>query len=141
MLSAARARSVARHIERLWRLSLSLSLYIWVWLLRAALYLSVQKALSVVEVTKPSTFNAGVPVHNGPNDPRFGAADRMSTCSTCKNTYAGGAKVNDCPGHFGHIEVRILRWMQRRRASRFAAHAAAPRKLLRRASCCAARAA
>lgn len=65
-----------------------------------------QKSLSVVEVTKPLTHTAGVPVHNGLNDPRLGAADRMSTCSTCKNTYAGGAKVNDCPGHFGHIEVR-----------------------------------
>ncbi|CAN0312036.1 unnamed protein product, partial [Discosporangium mesarthrocarpum] len=30
-------------------------------------------------------------------------------CSTCDCTYTGigGNQVNDCPGHFGHMEVRV----------------------------------
>ena len=61
--------------------------------------------MSVVEVVKPGTFNGGVPIKGGLNDPLLGASDPRSTCSTCKNTYAGSGKINECPGHFGHIEV------------------------------------
>ena len=60
---------------------------------------TLQKAMSVVEVTKPGTYaTGGVPIRNGLNDPAMGAADLRSTCGTCKNTYAGSGKVNDCPG-------------------------------------------
>lgn len=66
----------------------------------------MQKAMSVVEVTKPGTYNGGVPIKGGLNDPALGANDPRSTCATCKNTYTGSGKINECPGHFGHIEVR-----------------------------------
>ena len=67
----------------------------------------LQKAMSVVEVTKSGTFNGGVPIRGGLNDPALGTCDLRATCSTCKNTYSGSGKENDCPGHFGHIEVSV----------------------------------
>ena len=63
------------------------------------------KSMSVVEITKPGTFNNNVPIKGGLNDPALGASDPRSTCATCKNTYAGSGKINECPGHFGHLEV------------------------------------
>lgn len=66
---------------------------------------NVQKKMSVVEITKPGTYIGGVPIRQGLNDPALGTADPRSTCTTCGNTYSGTGKVNDCPGHFGHIEV------------------------------------
>jgi DNA-directed RNA polymerase subunit A' len=77
--------------------------------------------MSVVEVTKPGTFSGGVPIRGGLNDPALGAADPRSTCATCKNTYVGSGKINECPGHFGHIEVRP----PRRAAGRHAGSAGA----------------
>jgi DNA-directed RNA polymerase II subunit RPB1 len=59
----------------------------------------------VVEITKPGTYNAGLPIRGGLADPALGAADPRSTCATCKNTYSGSGKVNDCPGHFGRLEL------------------------------------
>lgn len=56
------------------------------------------KAMSVCEVTRPGTYAAGVPIRNGLNDPAMGTCDLRATCATCKNTYAGTGKVNDCPG-------------------------------------------
>jgi len=60
----------------------------------------------VCEITNPGTFNLGKPIKGGLNDPALGTADKRSTCVTCKNTYAGSATINDCPGHFGHVQVR-----------------------------------
>ena len=35
----------------------------------------------------------------GLNDPRLGTIDRNYRCATCEEG------INDCPGHFGHIEL------------------------------------
>ncbi len=68
-----------------------------------------QKAMSVREVTTYHTYNNGLPVKGGLNDPALGAIDKRATCTTCKNTYSGTGGVNDCPGHFGHLQVRPTR--------------------------------
>lgn len=49
----------------------------------------------------------GSPVYGGANDPRMGTLDFNTRCRTCDCTYTGigGNQVNDCPGHFGHMEV------------------------------------
>ena len=50
--------------------------------------------------------NGNKAVYGGVEDPRMGTIDRDSRCKTCDCTYAGsGAKMDDCPGHFGHIEL------------------------------------
>lgn len=39
-------------------------------------------------------------------DPRMGTNNFKVRCPTCECTYASsGAKMDDCPGHFGHIEL------------------------------------
>ncbi len=63
--------------------------------------------MSVCEINNPGTYNNGKPLKGGLNDPALGTADKRSTCVTCKNTYGGSSTVNDCPGHFGHIQVCI----------------------------------
>jgi DNA-directed RNA polymerase beta' subunit len=54
-------------------------------------------AQSVVEVTKPDTFDRNEPTPNGLFDPRMGVIENNKTCVTCDQ------KNNFCPGHFGHI--------------------------------------
>jgi len=62
--------------------------------------------MSVKEITTYHTYQNGRPVLNGLNDPALGVIDRRATCATCKNTYTGsGGGQNDCPGHFGHLQV------------------------------------
>jgi DNA-directed RNA polymerase II subunit RPB1 len=39
------------------------------------------------------------PREKGLNDPRLGTIDRNWRCATCEEG------INDCPGHFGHIEL------------------------------------
>jgi len=56
------------------------------------------------------TYSNGHPVYGGVNDSRMGSFDYNARCKTCDCTYSGGGlgggnKVNDCPGHFGHIEL------------------------------------
>jgi DNA-directed RNA polymerase beta' subunit len=63
--------------------------------------------MSAVEITKPDSFVGSQPVRGGLADPALGANDLRVTCTTCRNTYGSTSKVNDCPGHFGHIEVRV----------------------------------
>ena len=41
----------------------------------------------------------GKPVQGGLMDPRLGSIDRYINCATC------GMDHNECPGHFGHIEL------------------------------------
>ena len=41
----------------------------------------------------------GKPKHNGIMDPRQGVVDRFTRCQT------RAGNMNDCPGHFGHIEL------------------------------------
>ena len=59
-------------------------------------------------ITKFDRFENGVPAYGGVNDPRMGSIDKRGRCKTCDCTYTGsGSKVNDCPGHFGHIELAM----------------------------------
>jgi DNA-directed RNA polymerase beta' subunit len=61
--------------------------------------------MSAVEITKPDTYVGGLPVKGGLADPALGANDLRVKCTTCSNTYSNTARANDCPGHFGHIQV------------------------------------
>ncbi|CAR30106.1 DNA-directed RNA polymerase II subunit RPB1 [Lachancea thermotolerans CBS 6340] len=59
------------------------------------------RAISVAKIEFPETMDetqmrAKV---GGLNDPRLGSIDRNYKCQTC------GEGMNDCPGHFGHIEL------------------------------------
>ncbi|SCU92024.1 LADA_0F13740g1_1 [Lachancea dasiensis] len=59
------------------------------------------RAISVAKVEFPETMDetqmrAKI---GGLNDPRLGSIDRNYKCQTC------GEGMNDCPGHFGHIEL------------------------------------
>lgn len=57
-------------------------------------------------ISRPETYLNGHPVIGGIGDPRMGTCDFRARCKTCDCTYSGsGGKVNDCPGHFGHIEL------------------------------------
>ena len=47
----------------------------------------------------------GRPSYGGVNDPRMGTFERAGKCKTCNCSYTGSSKMNDCPGHFGHIEL------------------------------------
>lgn len=45
-------------------------------------------------------------LYGGLNDPRMGSLSFQVRCKTCDCSYAGsGSKMDDCPGHFGHIEL------------------------------------
>lgn len=66
-------------------------------------------------VTKWETYRNGKPVYGGINDPRMGTLDRREPCRTCGCTFnetGQRGRVNECPGHFGHIEVRPILSLQ-----------------------------
>ena len=42
-----------------------------------------------------------IPIVGGVLDRRLGVSDKQSTCETC------GAKLQDCPGHYGHIKLAL----------------------------------
>ena len=57
-------------------------------------------------ITKTERFRNNRPVLGGLNDPRMGSVSRDSRCKTCECGYSGsGSNMDDCPGHFGHIEL------------------------------------
>lgn len=57
-------------------------------------------------ITLFERFRNGKAVYGGTEDPRMGTFDFDNRCKTCDCTYAGsGSKVDDCPGHFGHIDL------------------------------------
>ena len=81
-------------------------------------------------ITKYERYENGQPVYGGVNDPRMGTVGmcflilfiilifiyfnfylfvdkNTGRCKTCDCTYVGSSqtKMNDCPGHFGHIEL------------------------------------
>ena len=62
--------------------------------------------MSVAHITKADLMVNGVAGPGGLEDPKLGTCDYHATCRTCRCTYTGSGQVNDCPGHFGHIEVR-----------------------------------
>ena len=66
---------------------------------------------SAAEIAKLSEFEvlsdkgyeqpARTPVVGGVLDRRLGVSDKHSTCETC------GARLQDCPGHYGHIQLAL----------------------------------
>lgn len=61
------------------------------------------KGLSVAKIEYPETMEEGTqrPKVGGLSDSRLGTIDRNFKCETCAES------MQDCPGHFGHIEVRF----------------------------------
>eukprot|EP00392_Amoebophrya_sp_AT5.2_P004718 g4726.t1 len=57
------------------------------------------RQMSVAEVYNSNTYENGLPVHNGLNDPRMGPIDFRTPCETCN------MNMDNCQGHFGHIEL------------------------------------
>ncbi|ONH68651.1 DNA-directed RNA polymerase II subunit RPB1 [Cyberlindnera fabianii] len=59
------------------------------------------RAISVAKIEFPETMDETQtkPRVGGLNDPRLGSIDRNFKCQTC------GESMNECPGHFGHIEL------------------------------------
>ncbi len=58
------------------------------------------RKMSAAEITVPDTYDDdGYPIEGGLMDKRLGVIDPGLRCETC------GARVGDCPGHFGHIEL------------------------------------
>ena len=57
--------------------------------------------MSVCHVEFPETLEPGTakPKAGGLLDLRMGTTDRMNRCETCNGN------LNECPGHFGHIEL------------------------------------
>ncbi len=55
--------------------------------------------MSVAKIEYPETYENGRPKLSGLVDPRMGTVDRNQRCLTCNEG------MNDCPGHFGHIEL------------------------------------
>jgi len=57
-------------------------------------------------ITKLERYKNGIPVFGSLADPRMGTNSAGIRCKTCDCTYAGsGSRMDDCPGHFGHIEL------------------------------------
>mmetsp|Transcript_30246 Transcript_30246/g.32965 ORF Transcript_30246/g.32965 Transcript_30246/m.32965 type:complete len:1790 (+) Transcript_30246:247-5616(+) len=57
-------------------------------------------------ITKLERYRNGIPVYGSLSDPRMGATTRGMRCKTCDCSFAAGVnKMDDCPGHFGHIEL------------------------------------
>ena len=58
-------------------------------------------------ITKYERYENGQPAYGSVSDPRMGTLDKHAgRCRTCQCEYTGsGTKINDCPGHFGHIEL------------------------------------
>lgn len=58
------------------------------------------RKMSAAKITVPDTYDDdGYPIDGGLLDLRLGVVDPGLRCKTC------GGKVNECPGHFGHIEL------------------------------------
>lgn len=51
-------------------------------------------------------YRNGEPVLGSLADPRMGSGSFKTRCETCECSYSSsGAKTDDCPGHFGHMEL------------------------------------
>ena len=60
------------------------------------------RRMSAVKVITADTYNdEGRPITGGLMDPAMGNIEPTMRCTTC------GCKVDECPGHFGHIELAM----------------------------------
>lgn len=61
------------------------------------------KSMSVCHIEYPETMDEQRhrPREKGLNDPKLGTIDRSQMCATC------GESQQECPGHFGHIELAV----------------------------------
>ncbi len=60
------------------------------------------RKMSAVKVITPDTYDDdGYPIEKGLMDPAMGVIEPGMKCKTC------GGKVDQCPGHFGHIELAM----------------------------------
>lgn len=60
----------------------------------------LQRSMSVLKVEFSDIRDeSGKNLVGGLSDPRLGTTDRNFKCQTC------GESMNDCPGHFGHIDL------------------------------------
>lgn len=60
------------------------------------------RRMSAVKVITADTYNdEGRPIVGGLMDPAMGVIEPTMRCATC------GCKVDECPGHFGHIELAM----------------------------------
>lgn len=61
------------------------------------------KNMSVCHIEYPETMDEqrNRPRERGLNDPKLGTIDRSQMCATC------GESQQECPGHFGHIELAV----------------------------------
>jgi DNA-directed RNA polymerase II subunit RPB1 len=61
------------------------------------------KAMSVCHIEYPETMDEQRqrPREKGLNDPKLGTTDRGVKCATCEES------MQECPGHFGHIELAV----------------------------------
>jgi hypothetical protein len=68
---------------------------------------TIDRAPIPAGITRPETYINGKAVYGGVNDPRMGTTDRepCKTCGCSTNVVGQRNRVNECPGHFGHIEV------------------------------------
>ncbi len=74
--------------------------YLLTYLLICLLTYYLQKSFSVAKIEFPETFEVnGLPKVGGLLDMRLGTNDRNFRCATCSGS------MNDCPGHFGHLEL------------------------------------
>ena len=61
------------------------------------------RSLSEFEIVSDKGYEQPnrIPVVGGVVDRRLGVSDKVNVCHTC------GCKMNDCPGHFGHIKFEL----------------------------------
>jgi DNA-directed RNA polymerase I subunit RPA1 len=60
------------------------------------------RRISVLQITEPVAYdNLSTPIKGGLHDPNLGvsAYDKFTTCTNC------GQDSDNCPGHFGHIDL------------------------------------
>lgn len=58
------------------------------------------RKMSAAKITVPDTYDDdGYPIDGGLVDTKLGVVDPGLRCKTC------GGRVNECPGHFGHIDL------------------------------------
>jgi len=66
------------------------------------------RQMSAVEVFEEGTYTEGrtqLPIEHSVMDPRMGTFESVEECYTCSLTKNTNIPLQNCPGHFGHIEL------------------------------------